>query len=179
MLNEESITGSNDPSSLRVDTNGEEVENSGDFKLPADRKLTLYRRLLANALFTLSQFKTVFSERRRKRFLSSAAKRNPAYKVYIENEISCGFRSIEDLQLFDADWYASKHGLSGPNEAIEHYKTIGILQCLSPHPYLAGLDGVKMDNWGAEYLLRLGVKLGELGKIIPKIKHSILLIPSQ
>ena len=72
-----------------------------------------------------------------------------------------------DLKLMgrhlDTDWYAEQHGLDNPKAALMHFVRYGRNLGLSPNPKLVGADGVTLSHWGAEFLLRSGLKIGEKG----------------
>lgn len=171
MKNEDSITKVTD-TYQQNDCSEEQIEtDTRDSEQKTEKIRISANRILAKILFKFSKYEKIFSTRRRKRFLSSAAKRDPVYKaakrdpVYKDETV---VSSEVNIFWFNADWYANKHGLAGAPEAIEHYQNFGISRCFSPDPSLVGSDGVSMDQWGVEYLFRLGAKIGELGKDYPE-----------
>lgn len=63
----------------------------------------------------------------------------------------------------DEAWYSTLHRLNEPAAAVEHYLDTGLRRSWAPCPSLAGDDGTSLTHWGLEYLIRSGVKVGEIG----------------
>lgn len=62
--------------------------------------------------------------------------------------------------LFDADWYRAVHGLGARADVVAHFHDVGASKSFAPHPRLAQEDKKTLTPWGAELLLRLGVRIG-------------------
>ncbi len=82
-------------------------------------------------------------------------------------------------QIGDATWYAQTHKLSSPKNANSHFIEFGKNQCYAPHPDLAGPDGIHLTQWGAEFLLRLGIQVGQLPNRAMEADDSAAIWPSQ
>jgi hypothetical protein len=63
-------------------------------------------------------------------------------------------------ELLDAGWYATAHGLPAPRDARRHYLATGRHAGLAPALALAGPDGRRLGQAGAERLLRAGAEAG-------------------
>lgn len=71
--------------------------------------------------------------------------------------------SLNILDILDTDWYSKTHSIP-KSEAVNHFLTIGIESCFAPNTALSRGDCSKLSHWAAEFLTRLGFKVGANGK---------------
>lgn len=64
----------------------------------------------------------------------------------------------------DRGWYAQANGLDVSADALNHYREEGIKWALAPFPELAGKNGRTLSTWGVEYLVRMGLPVGDFGE---------------
>lgn len=62
--------------------------------------------------------------------------------------------------LINRDWYTKTFGLESSQRPVDHYREVGSPRCYAPSPELAASDQKTLKPWGAELLLRLGIRIG-------------------
>lgn len=111
----------------------------------------------------MSALKIVFSNRKTRRAYeySKFGRRLTSDELSTDGGASSEAGLIESV--LDCAWYAKMHNLTQPQQCIQHYRDEGRKKAFSPNEALSSEGGKFLSNWGAEYLLRYGIRLGCAG----------------
>lgn len=98
-------------------------------------------------------------------FADKATRRRLNALVDLGNDGRSSKKKVVQLRkdIFDVEWYTAQHGEAAARAAYKSFMAENPIGYLAPSEKLAGADGKHLSQWGAEFLSRIGMRIGSNG----------------